>query len=94
MSLCGENHRKVLHRINRIEGQVRGLKRMVEEDKDCLAVLKQVAAAHGAMRSLGMVILENHLKGCVSDAIRGKHGRKVNDALIDDVIDLFNRFSK
>lgn len=91
MALCGDDHGKVIARINRIEGQVRGLKKMVAEDRDCLQVLKQIAAANGAMRSLGGVILEDHLKGCVATAIQEK-----DDAaeLITEVIDIFNKFSK
>jgi len=92
MSLCGKDHQKLLHRLNRIEGQVRGLRRMLEEDKECLDVLKQVAAAHGAMRSLGMVILEDHLKGCVSNALRTGQSRTDNEDMIDQVISLFNKF--
>lgn len=91
MALCGEDHKSLLDRINRIEGQVRGLRRMVEEDRDCLDTLKQIAAAGGAIRSLGMVILENHLKGCVSEAIRDKGS---NEELISQVIEIFNKFSK
>jgi len=91
MALCGEDHGKVIARINRIEGQVRGLKKMVAEDRDCLQVLKQIAAASGAMRSLGGVILEDHLKGCVATAIQ-EQDNAAN--LITEVIDIFNKFSK
>ncbi|CAD7846833.1 MAG: hypothetical protein [Olavius algarvensis Delta 4 endosymbiont] len=91
MALCGDDHGKVIARINRIEGQVRGLKKMVAEDRDCLQVLKQIAAASGAMRSLGGVILEDHLKGCVATAIQEQdHAAE----LITEVIDIFNKFSK
>jgi len=89
MALCGDDHPKLIARINRIEGQVRGLKRMVEEDQDCLDVLKQIAAAGGALRSLGAVILEDHLKGCVSSAIRS---REHDAELIDQVVEIFNKF--
>jgi len=91
MALCGDDHGKVIARINRIEGQVRGLKKMVAEDRDCLQVLKQIAAASGAMRSLGGVILEDHLKGCVATAIQ-EQDNAAN--LITEVIDIFNKFSK
>ena len=91
MALCGDNHPKVIARINRIEGQVRGLKKMVEADQDCLQVLKQIAAASGALKSLGAVILEDHLKGCVTTAIRDHE----NDAeLISEVITIFQKFTK
>lgn len=91
MALCGNDHKKLLNRINRIEGQVRGLRKMVEEDRDCFDVLKQIAATSGAVRSLGMVILENHLKGCVSEAIRDKGS---DEDLIRQVVDIFNKFSR
>lgn len=91
MPLCGEDHPKLIARLNRIEGQVRGLRRMVEEDRGCLDVLKQTAAAAGALRSLGMIILEDHLKGCVAASIRG---HRDDEALIHQVVDLFNKFSR
>lgn len=91
MALCGDNHPKLIARINRIEGQIRGLKKMVAEDQDCLSVLKQIAAAGGALRSLGAVILEDHLKGCVANAIRN---RDHESELITEVVDIFNKFSK
>jgi DNA-binding FrmR family transcriptional regulator len=91
MALCGEDHGKLVARINRIEGQIRGLKKMVEQDRDCLQVLKQIAAAGGALRSLGSVILEDHLKGCVATAIQNKDNES---ELISEVVELFNKFSK
>ena len=89
MALCGDDHQKVIARINRVEGQIRGLKKMVEEDRDCFQVLKQIAAASGALRSLGAVILEDHLKGCVSMAIKTEDD---STELISEVIDIFNKF--
>lgn len=91
MALCGDDHSKLIARINRIEGQVRGLKKMVENDRDCLQVLKQIAAAGGALRSLGAVILEDHLKGCVTQAIVNQDHES---ELITEVVDIFNKFSK
>ncbi|NCC26167.1 MAG: metal-sensitive transcriptional regulator [Deltaproteobacteria bacterium] len=91
MSLCGDDHPKLIARINRIEGQIRGLKKMVAEEQACLDVLKQIAAASGALRSLGAVILEDHLKGCVANAIRN-HDHE--SELIAEVVDIFNKFSK
>lgn len=90
MALCGDDHPKLIARINRIEGQVRGLKKMVAEDRDCLQVLKQIAAARGALRSLGALVLEDHLKGCVATAIT-THDNET--AIISDVVEIFNKFS-
>jgi DNA-binding FrmR family transcriptional regulator len=91
MALCGDDHPKLIARINRIEGQVRGLKKMVEEDRDCMQVLKQIAAAEGALRSLCAFILEDHLKGCVSKAILNQDHES---QLIGEVIDIFNKFNR
>jgi DNA-binding FrmR family transcriptional regulator len=91
MSLCGEDHKKLLDRLNRIEGQVCGIRKMVGDDRSCMEVLKQIAAVSGAIRGVGMLVLEDHLKGCVSDALRGN---KENEALIDEVVTVFNKFVK
>jgi DNA-binding FrmR family transcriptional regulator len=88
MALCGGDHSHLLRRINRIEGQVRGLRRMVEEDRDCFDILKQIAAAGGAIKGLGRVILESHLRGCVSDALRSDGAHKA----IDEVMEVFDKF--
>jgi len=91
MALCGEDHPKVVARINRIEGQIRGLKKMVEEERDCMQVLKQIAAAGGALRSLGAVILEDHLRGCVATAMQ----TEANESeMITEIIEIFNKFSR
>jgi DNA-binding FrmR family transcriptional regulator len=59
----------VLRRLRRVEGQVRGLQRMVEEDTYCIDVLTQVSAATKALQSVALVLLEDHLGHCVADAI-------------------------
>ncbi|MFD7256604.1 metal-sensitive transcriptional regulator [Streptomyces sp. NPDC059874] len=59
----------VLKRLRRIEGQVRGLQRLVEEDTYCIDVLTQVGAATKALQSFGLTMLEDHLRSCVADAI-------------------------
>ena len=91
MALCGHDKSKYIKRLNRIEGQVRGLRTMVEEDRDCMDVLKQIAATSGAMRSLGIVILEEHLKGCVTGAIQDK---SEDEDLIHQVMEIFTKFTK
>jgi CsoR family transcriptional regulator, copper-sensing transcriptional repressor len=58
-----------LKRLRRIEGQVRGLQRMVDEDKYCIDILTQVAAATKALQAVAIGLLEDHLRHCVADAI-------------------------
>ncbi len=71
----------VLDRLSRIEGQVRGVKRMVEEQRGCFDILKQVSAIAGALRSLERVILERHLGTCIEEAMskRGERERLLRE---------------
>ncbi|MCX8065442.1 MAG: metal-sensitive transcriptional regulator [Candidatus Hydrogenedentes bacterium] len=62
-----DKKKKVIERINRIEGQVRGLRTMIMEDKPCFDVLKQVSAVRGALRSLAQVILKEHMQKCIAE---------------------------
>lgn len=64
-----EDRQKVLTRLRRIEGQVRGLQRMVEEDRYCIDVLTQVAAVKAALESVSLILLNDHMDHCVVDAI-------------------------
>ena len=65
-----ENRDAHLKRLRRVEGQVRGLQRMVEEDKYCIDVLTQVSAATRALESFALAMLEEHLEHCVAAAIQ------------------------
>ena len=65
---------KVLTRLRRIEGQVRGLHKMVEEDRYCIDVLTQVAAAKAALESVSLTLLDDHMEHCVADAIQSGDG--------------------
>lgn len=69
-----QDKEKVLTRLRRIEGQVRGLHKMVEEDRYCIDVLTQVAAAKAALESVSLTLLEDHMEHCVADAIRSGDG--------------------
>jgi DNA-binding FrmR family transcriptional regulator len=82
----GYSHHKddVLKRLRRIEGQTRGLQRMVEDDKYCIDVLTQVAAVTKALQAVSLGLLEDHMNHCVVDAARAgeQQGReKVTEAL-------------
>ena len=80
----------VISRLNRIEGQIRGIRNMVEQDKYCVDVLIQVAAARSALNSLGAVILESHIQGCVKDAIQSGKSEKV----INELAELIKKYLK
>jgi CsoR family transcriptional regulator, copper-sensing transcriptional repressor len=61
---------QIISRLKRIEGQVRGLEKMVEDDRYCIDVLTQVNAARAALEKVGLLLLRNHTEHCVADAIR------------------------
>lgn len=69
-----QEHKDLLHRLNRIEGQIRGIKGMVEKDVYCTDILVQVAAVTAALNSFNRQLLETHIKTCVIDDI--KEGRE------------------
>lgn len=67
-------------RLRRIEGQVRGIQRMVEEDRYCIDILEQVSAATKALQAVALSLLDDHLSHCVSDAVR-KGGDEATEKL-------------
>jgi DNA-binding FrmR family transcriptional regulator len=78
-----------LKRLRRVEGQVRGIARMVDEDKYCVDVLTQVSAATKALQSVALGLLEQHLAGCVVDAARA--GGPEADAKVREAADAIAR---
>lgn len=75
-----------MQRLRRIEGQVRGLQKMVEEDRYCADVLTQIASVHEALRAVGRELMRNHLAHCATSAIR-KDARSA-EAMYDELIEL------
>jgi CsoR family transcriptional regulator, copper-sensing transcriptional repressor len=72
----------VLKRLNRIEGQVRGVARMVEDDRYCIDVITQLAAARAALDAVALHLLEDHTRGCVQSAIKSNRGKPALDELM------------
>lgn len=77
-------------RINRIEGQVRGIGNMIAEDRYCIDVLTQVAAAQAALDALAVQLLEHHLRGCVQHAVTSGEG----DHAIDEAMAVIRKFAR
>jgi DNA-binding FrmR family transcriptional regulator len=78
MAGYSNNKDRHLQRLRRIEGQVRGLQRMVDEDKYCIDVLTQVSAVTRALQSFSLELLDEHMAGCVVEAA-AKGGREADD---------------
>lgn len=84
-----EEYKDLIHRLNRIEGQVRGIKGMVEKDAYCTDILTQVAAVNAALSSFNKVLLANHIKTCVAQDIRdGK------EETIDELVTTLQKLMK
>jgi CsoR family transcriptional regulator, copper-sensing transcriptional repressor len=82
-----------LKRLRRIEGQVRGLQKMVEEDRYCPDVLMQVSSVQEALRSVGRELMRNHLKHCATQAIRSGDATAA-EATYDELIELIYKHSR
>jgi DNA-binding FrmR family transcriptional regulator len=78
-----------LKRLRRIEGQVRGLQRMVEEDRYCPDILTQLSAVHEALRGVSRELVRNHLKHCVTAAIRAEDGSA--EEMYDELVEMVYR---
>lgn len=85
-----KRRQNVLKRLGRIEGQVRGLARMVEEDKYCVDILIQVAAAKSALNKVGLIVMEGHAHGCLVAAIQRGEGTEA----VDELMDVIGQFVK
>lgn len=80
---------RYLARLKRIEGQARGIQRMVDEEQYCIDILTQISALTSALRNVGLGLLDDHLKHCVVDA--AKHGGEAADAKIKEATDAIAR---
>jgi CsoR family transcriptional regulator, copper-sensing transcriptional repressor len=81
-----------LHRLRRIEGQVRGLQKMIEEDRYCADILTQISSVHEALRGVGRELMRNHLKYCATGAIQS--GPASAEQMYDELVDLMYKHSR
>ncbi len=88
-----EVRKDVLARLKRISGQVSGIQRMVEEDRYCVDVLMQVAAAEAALDRVGHLVLGSHIETCVASALEGGKPKERKQKM-DELLDVFSRFGR
>ncbi|MFC7322209.1 metal-sensing transcriptional repressor [Halobacillus campisalis] len=81
---------QMINRLKRIEGQVRGIQNMVENDRYCVDILVQISAIDSALQKVGYSLMERHAKHCVSDAVKSGNG----DEAMDELIKVMKQFSK
>ena len=84
---------QLLARLGRIEGQVRGIERMVEEDRYCIDVLTQIAAVNTALESLAFKVLDDHVNHCVTDALASGNPREAA-AKSKELLEAVQRFAR
>lgn len=84
-----KEYKDMIHRLNRIEGQIRGIKGMVERDAYCTDILVQVAAANAALNAFNRELLASHIKSCVAQNIR-----EGNDEVIDELVNTLQKLMK
>lgn len=85
----GDEYKNLIHRLNRVEGQIRGVKKMVEEDRYCVDILTQVSAIQAALNGFNKKLLSNHIQTCVVDDI--KQGK---DEVVDELCDTIQKLMK
>ncbi len=84
-----KEYKNLINRLSRIEGQVRGVKSMIENDAYCVDILTQVSAINAALNSFNKVLLANHMKSCVAEEIRAG-----NDEVIDELVVTLQKMMK
>ena len=84
-----KEYKDLVNRLSRIEGQIRGIKRMLDEDCYCPDIMIQVSAANAALNSFNKVLLANHIRTCVADDIRNG-----NDEVIDELVTTLGKLMK
>lgn len=90
MAAYGSDKEKILTRLRRIEGQTRGLHRMVEEDKYCVDILTQISSVQAALEQVSLLLMEDHMSHCVSEAIQQGNGQQK----IGEMMDVLKRYVK
>jgi DNA-binding FrmR family transcriptional regulator len=85
--------REAAQRLSRIEGQIKGIKKMVEQGRYCVEVLGQISAVHEALRGVGKLIMRNYLENCVTSSLRSGKQRKVRETYAE-LMDVVYKFAK
>lgn len=84
-----KEYKDLIHRLNRIEGQVRGIRAMVEEERYCVDIITQVSAVTSALNAFNKALLSQHIKTCVADNIRNG-----NDEVVDELCETLKKLMK
>lgn len=77
----------MLQRLRKVEGQIRGIQKMIDDGRYCVDILTQLSAAQAALKKVGFMVLEDHIRGCVAQAIREGEG----DDLVDELVSVIEK---
>ncbi len=86
-------HDEALHRLKNVEGHIRGIQKMIEEDKYCIDVIQQIHAAQAALNKVSSMILEGHLNSCLITAVRGDNPDD-RERVLQEIADVFEAATK
>ncbi len=90
MASYAKDNKEILVRLRRIEGQLKGIQRMVEVDKYCVDVLNQLSSVIAASRKVAAIILQDHIQGCIRDALTRNER---SDEYMDELLTVIERFT-
>jgi DNA-binding FrmR family transcriptional regulator len=92
--LIGEDRRKeLLLRLNRIEGQVRGVKQMIQDGRRCMEILQQISSVHEALRGVSKLMMRNYLENCGTAGIRSNDREEV-EQVYQELLDMMFKFAR
>jgi len=91
--LTDQQKTNLVTRLNRVAGQINGIRRMIGEDRYCVDILTQTAATTAAIRTIEGIVMKNHLNTCVADAMRSKNVEDQREK-VDEVMTVIGRFRK
>jgi DNA-binding FrmR family transcriptional regulator len=86
------DQQSIVTRLNRIEGQIRGIRRMVQEPRLCVEILQQLAAAEAALNRISLAVFRHHVDNCVTNGV--SQGESERQKQLDELVDIFDRFAK
>ena len=84
------SHADQLERLNKIEGQIKGIRRMIEERRYCMDILPQIRAVHGALRQVELGVLETHVNHCVQEAVESRDAASIREK-IEEMLRVLSR---
>ena len=90
--LDDKQQQSLVTRLNRVEGQIRGIRRMVQEPRICLDILQQLAAAEAALNRISLAVFKHHIETCVPEG--AEISKEETRKRLEELVDIFDRFSK